>query len=489
MIRKTTTSIAAAVLATTSLAAAIEAGAQVLPRVQTPLPRPLERPLDRLSETPDRTRERIEDADETLTDAVEIDAEAASRNLPDAGRSLQGAAAAADDVAGQAGAAVQAVDGIATQAVDDVIDIVERTLRAFELGASPDGWPVEAQTVVALLDDDQLDRLEAAGLDIVSQRRLASLDATLVTFREPTPAPIDVTLGTVRGTWPDAVADYNHVYRLQQDAAPGGAEGVPAGSLPGNGKEAPDAALRIGMIDSAVDATHFTLEGLTVVGRSFVDHEGTEPVTHGTAVASLIKNASGSDAVIHSASVFFQTPNYAPGATTESLILALDWLTSESVDVINMSLAGPANALLEQAVASLGDAGPVIVAAVGNNGPSGEPLYPAAYAGVVGVTAVDRDRRIYRYANRGDYVDFAALGVDVKVADTRGGGWRIESGTSMASPEVAVIVAIMQKQENLGPAEVVSRLSVGAEDLGQAGYDPVFGFGFVARPPVLASRR
>jgi subtilisin family serine protease len=151
-----------------------------------------------------------------------------------------------------------------------------------------------------------------------------------------------------------------------------------------------------------------------------------------------------------------------------------------------MSLSGPSNALLERALVELAKDGPPVVAAVGNNGPSGEPLYPAAYDTVIGVTATDRDKKIYRYANRGPHVDFAALGVNVKVADA-GGGWRIESGTSMASPLIAVVVARTLQSNDLGTAALIEMLGSSAEDLGHKGFDPVFGYGLITEPPLLLS--
>jgi hypothetical protein len=102
------------------------------------------------------------------------------------------------------------------------------------------------------------------------------------------------------------------------------------------------------------------------------------------------------------------------------------------------------------------------------------------------VTAVDREERIFRYANRGDHVDFAALGVDLKVADN-GAGWRIESGTSMASPHVAVVVARMLHPERMAHDALVSALTASAEDLGREGFDPVFGHGLLTAPPLLVS--
>jgi len=228
-----------------------------------------------------------------------------------------------------------------------------------------------------------------------------------------------------------------------------------------------------------VQEDHPLLRSSPVVSRDFVLSEGTRPRGHGTAVASLIA-AQGSGAHILAASVFFQTPGYNPGAMTESLVAALDWLVSEEVDVINMSLAGPPDALLERMLSELGK--PLVVAAVGNNGPSGEPLYPAAYDGVIGVTAVDRDKRIFHYANRGDHVDYAALGVNVQVADA-GAGRRIESGTSMASPLVAVIIGSLLRQGRLSPDELQSVLLESCEDLGRKGRDRIYGHGLLTAPP------
>ncbi|RWP39382.1 S8 family serine peptidase, partial [Mesorhizobium sp.] len=73
----------------------------------------------------------------------------------------------------------------------------------------------------------------------------------------------------------------------------------------------------------------------------------------------------------------------------------LDLLSVRGVQVTNMSLSGPANALLEQFVRRLADRGMVIVAAAGNGGPKAGPSFPAAYADVIAVTAVDRMKRPY----------------------------------------------------------------------------------------------
>jgi subtilisin family serine protease len=234
---------------------------------------------------------------------------------------------------------------------------------------------------------------------------------------------------------------------------------------------------------------HHALQGVTVTAEDFVSNAGTRPQTHGTAVASLVSRSAAKTAHIYSASVFFQAEGFAPGATAESLVAALDWMVSERVDVVNMSLAGPGNALLEAAVGAMLEQQVPLVAAVGNAGPAAPPMYPAAYDKVIGVTAVDQKNKVFRYANRGDYVDFAARGVNVKVADSTTGGYRVESGTSMASPHVAVVVAKLVRESSVHFDALSSWLATGAEDLGRKGLDTTFGHGLITQTPVVLSGR
>ena len=373
------------------------------------------------------------------------------------------------------------------QTAGDLSEAAANTTAALVRTFVPDtdvaGQLIEKNVLVLLLNDAELELLAYGGFDILSQRALSSIGLTMVTLQDPRGFALSQTAGNLRQAFPDGAVDYNHIYRLAADE--------PAGSASDTIVEEQDEpvqgpALRIGMIDSAVAPEHFSLVDIDVQTADFVNMDGSRPVSHGTAVASLIARSSANRAEVLAASVFFQVPNHQAGASTESLVAALDWLAAEKVDVINMSLSGPSNALLERALAELAKNGPPVVAAVGNNGPSGEPLYPAAYENVIGVTATDRNKKIYRNANRGPHVDFAALGVNVKVADA-GGGWRVESGTSMASPVVAVVVAEALQSHDVNTAALVEMLGSNAEDLGRKGFDPVFGYGLVTAPPLLLS--
>jgi minor extracellular protease Epr len=149
------------------------------------------------------------------------------------------------------------------------------------------------------------------------------------------------------------------------------------------------------------------------------------------------------------------------------------------VAVINLSLTGPANPIFEAMISRLNATGHILVAAVGNEGPRGAPQFPAAYDNVVGVTAVDGKNRVYLYANHGDYVDFAAPGVDRRVANTEGSTETV-SGTSYASPIVAARLAALLDVPDVARAkQAVETLAAEARDLGAPGRDPVFGHGLI----------
>lgn len=393
-------------------------------------------------------------------------------------RELERKKKAAEELANQAEEQVDETTG-------EVTDLVDGVMRSMVFDTDPNGDRIEANTIVVMVDSETLDRITASGFDVLSQRELHSLGLTLATLRS-TGGTLSATVDELRSTYSDSVVDFNHVYGLTAgpESESAANELSDSGASPA---EDLDQTLRIGIIDSAVQSDHRALRNVTVISKDLAINDGLRPLTHGTAVASLVAKSAKDNVTIYAASVFFQTGNNAPGATTEGLVAALDWLASEKVDVINMSLAGPGNAILEAAVRRLHESGPAIVAAVGNIGPSGPPQYPAAYDSTIGITAVDRDQRIFRYANRGEYVDYAALGVDVKVADSSTGGWRIESGTSMAAPHVSVVVARILRSGGVSRDALDSWLMVSAEDLGRNGFDKVFGHGLISLPPRIVS--
>jgi subtilisin family serine protease len=356
------------------------------------------------------------------------------------------------------------------------------------------GRSLESEVWIILVPTEHAERIPTWGFTIRERQDLATLDRVLLRVAAPEDREIAQAALELALDAPGTEVDFNHVYRPGEETTATGMPAVDRNTAP----SMPAPALSIGIIDTAVAVDHDALRRADVVQRDFVPFAAERPTAHGTAVASILVgdaaklHAQLRGARVYAASVFFADEDGNDASTAASLTVAGAWLAAQGVRVINMSLAGPSNRVLEAAIAALVERGIVVVAAVGNNGPSGAPLYPAAYPHVVGVTAIDSAKRIYRYANRGPHVAFAALGVDVRVARS-GGGYRELSGTSVAAPHAAAIIVrtIASRDDALSSATVVAELKSSAQDLGAKDFDDTFGFGLIEpleAVPVTASR-
>lgn len=171
--------------------------------------------------------------------------------------------------------------------------------------------------------------------------------------------------------------------------------------------------------------------------------------------------------------------------------------TEDDADVISMSLGGTYDSPeVHSAVQYAYSHGVVIVAAAGNegdgDGTTDEISYPAAYDEVIAVGATDKDDTIASFSNSGPYLEIAAPGVSI-YSTYKGGGYDTLSGTSMACPHVAGVVALilamsLQKYGHKLPVGTFSDTGTDTVrgilhncglDLGTSGWDTVFGYGLV----------
>jgi serine protease len=167
---------------------------------------------------------------------------------------------------------------------------------------------------------------------------------------------------------------------------------------------------------------------------------------------------------------------------------------AQKADVINMSLGGPgSSSTFQTVVTDVRNAGVIIIAAAGNENTS-TPSYPASYDGVVSVSAVAQDETRAYYSNYGSAVDVAAPGGDGSkdtmiystiASDSTGSivdGYTYYQGTSMATPHVAAVAALMKEANpSMTPADFDAYLSSGdiTDDLGTAGRDDIYGYGLI----------
>lgn len=361
--------------------------------------------------------------------------------------------------------------------------------------ADPRGAPMVRGEVLALAPTEaSLQAAAAAGFSVARELPLESLGTRIVVLL----ASRDTarSLERLRALDPAGTYDFNHIYTdsgavaaapLAQPntGAPAGplAQGPPAG--PGD---------MAGLIDSGVDATHEVFRALALHQHGCSGQR--VPAEHGTAVASLMAGRAakfhGADPglTLYAADVFCGLP---AGGAVDAVAEAFAWLAREHVPVINVSLAGPPNRLLEGVVESVVARGHIVVAAVGNDGPAAPPLYPAAWPGVVGVTAVDARSRVLVEAGRGPQVKFAAPGADMAAARL-GRGYTLVRGTSFAAPIVAGLLAPgLQAPDKAAADSAVAALARSAQHPGPAGPDPVYGYGVVGaglrQQPALAALR
>ncbi len=185
-------------------------------------------------------------------------------------------------------------------------------------------------------------------------------------------------------------------------------------------------------------------------------------------------------------------------------------IPAQKADVINLSLGGAGYSQAAQDVYNQARVQGVIVVAAAGNDNNSQLFYPASYHGVVSVSAVDSNKKRAPYSNYGSVVDIAAPGGDS--VDANGDGfadgvlsthasdasgsiqmnYSFLQGTSMASPHVAGVVALMKSVNSaITPIQFDSMLGAGqlTDDIGTVGRDDLFGHGLLnAYKAVIAAQ-
>ncbi|MES2684651.1 MAG: S8 family serine peptidase [Pseudomonadota bacterium] len=331
------------------------------------------------------------------------------------------------------------------------------------------------------------------GFTLLDSTPLPALGFTVNRLRLPLSFNIAPLLALLNKADPLGLYGRNPVYRLAGDSSAASAcEGLRCYGQQVIGWPASGCriATRIGLLDSAVDAKHAAIEGAALSTARFSKKPpSTAEREHGTAVAAQLigRLAAGHagllpQASLFAADVFEQDADARPYTDAFKLAQGLNWLAQQRIGTLNISIAGPDSPVLHKAVQALVTKGVAISAAAGNLGAKAAPQYPAAYAEVLAVTAVDRKLRVYGRANQGAQVRIAAPGVAIwtTAAEARG---QFRDGTSFAAPYATAALALLhQQQARLTPAQRVAALTAASRDLGAAGRDPVYGAGLLQLP-------
>ena len=250
--------------------------------------------------------------------------------------------------------------------------------------------------------------------------------------------------------------------------------------LPEAHRVAHGANVTIAVIDSGIDARHPELaNAIADTFDALGSKEG--PHAHGTGVAGAIVShaklmGAAPAARILAIRAFGVAPNGAE-STSFVILKALDYAVAHGAQIVNMSFAGPKDELIEHGIAAAAAKGIVMVAASGNAGPKSPPLYPAANASVIAVSATDAQDRLFAASNRGGYIAISAPGVDIflPAPDEK---YQMTSGTSFSAAYISGLAALMlERNPALKPDEVRAILMKTARDLGAPGRDDLFGAG------------
>jgi subtilisin family serine protease len=315
----------------------------------------------------------------------------------------------------------------------------------------------------------------AFGLEVRSQRESELLGATIVRFGILDGRPVGLVLALLEGDPRTRARAPNHIYDLQQAA---GIANYAFERIALDFNAATGADVAVAVIDTAFDPTHPALQGVVTKTFDAMPDIPVEERNHGTAVAGLIAGVGDMHGMAPGATIFHARAFEGGRSTMDVILLAFDWAAGEDARIVNMSFVGPRNRLLEAACGAARARDMVLVAAAGNNGPHAPYGYPAAFEGVIAVTATDENDQLMQKANRGPYVYIAAPGVDM-IAPV-GGGADLVTGTSFAAAVVSGSIAnLLHAHPDRSADWIEAALAATAGDLGAAGRDDDFGHGLI----------
>ncbi|ADL07261.1 S8 family peptidase [Thermosediminibacter oceani] len=230
-------------------------------------------------------------------------------------------------------------------------------------------------------------------------------------------------------------------------------------------------SVRVGIIDTGIDLYHPDLKDNIKDACGILDCKNIlDDNGHGTHVAGTIAALDNDIGVV---GVAPKVEIYAVKAfdrygrgNISNIVEALNWCLEKKVHVVNMSFGVKNRSFaLRRAIEKLYKNNIVLVAAAGNTGKEDSVLYPAKYPEVIGVAALNMHDRPASFSSSGPEVDIIAPGVDIP-STYKNGGYKLMSGTSMATPHVTGAAALLLSLTRMSPQEVKSFLMDTARDLG-----------------------
>lgn len=249
--------------------------------------------------------------------------------------------------------------------------------------------------------------------------------------------------------------------------------------------------VKVAVLDTGVDITHPELENVV---KTYI-HEGASSddiVGHGTHVSGIISAETNNNIGITGVcqcdlsvwKIFGDVPDSYDGEYYVDDVMyqrALNAARNAGIRVVNLSIGGTAHSRTEEFLfRRLINAGATVVAAIGNEFKEGNPTeYPGAYPGVIAVGATGKSNRRASFSNTGSHIAICAPGLNIlsllpvtpsAAREKDETGYAVWSGTSMATPHVSAVAAlIIARYPDLSPQQVADRLKSTATKLSTMG--------------------
>ena len=249
--------------------------------------------------------------------------------------------------------------------------------------------------------------------------------------------------------------------------------------LESSGKKLPE--VKVAVLDTGIKKSNRYLQGrYTEDGYNFISDntDFDDDQYHGTEVSGVIADGTSSNVKILPIKVMDKNGDGKMANTAKGIYYALD----HGADVINLSLSGDDKNhtfhSLDDAIAEAISRNAVVVVAAGNQDTDASLRYPANKDNVITITSVNKANTLGLLANYGSVVDFALPGMNVLVPHKS--IMLLDSGTSLAAPHAAAAAALLKTWcKDLNQEQIVEIFKQYAVDLGEPGFDNVYGWGML----------
>lgn len=243
-------------------------------------------------------------------------------------------------------------------------------------------------------------------------------------------------------------------------------------------KEEEKQEIVVAVIDTGADSSSNILKGRIKDDRYIPDTNG-----HGTLMAEIIASNTGEEVKILPIQAFDENGK----GTVSTTYLAMMEAIEKKADIINLSVSGKGTSpMLASAIRQAKEAGIPVIVSAGNNGADTTDYMPGNITDALTVSAVTENKEAAAYSNHGKEVDFCAIGTVTKDNGTGDTSDDVTyEGTSVSAAYLTAYASMILAENP--QADVEACLKESAEDLGETGWDSLYGYGYISRENIISN--